>query len=138
MTDLARLALVVAGGGAGAGLRFLVGLRVPAALYPWHTLGINTVGSFALGVLAGACRDRPGWYALLGVGVCGGFTTFSTFSLETLTLLDEGRCGPKAGRLCTGVGGRRAGRAAGSGCGWRRGGPFDVGLVPSLRGPPSG
>ncbi len=97
MTDLTRLSLVVVGGGAGAGLRFLVGLRVPAAVYPWHTLGINAVGSFALGVLAGAGRDRPGWYALLGVGVCGGFTTFSTFSLETLTLLDEGRGWTAAG-----------------------------------------
>ena len=97
MTDLARLGLVVLGGGIGAGLRFLVGLRVPVHSYPWHTLGINTAGSFALGLLAGTCRDRPGWYALLGVGVCGGFTTFSTFSLETLTLLDEGRTARAAG-----------------------------------------
>ena len=97
MTDATRLALVVVGGGAGAGLRFLVGLRVPVAAYPWHTLGINAVGSFVLGLLAVWCRDRPGWYALLGIGVCGGFTTFSTFSLETLTLLDEGRTGRAAG-----------------------------------------
>lgn len=98
MTDLARLGLVVVGGGAGAGLRFLVGLRVPVHVYPWHTLGINAIGSFALGLLAGCfTTPRSGGYALLGIGVCGGFTTFSTFSLETLTLLDEGRTARAAG-----------------------------------------
>jgi CrcB protein len=109
MSDLLRLALVVVGGGAGAGLRFLVGLRVPVALYPWHTLGINAAGSFALGLLAGACRDRPGWYALLGVGACGGFTTFSTFSLETLTLWDEGRGAKAAGYVAGSVAAALAG-----------------------------
>lgn len=103
MTDSTRLALVVVGGGTGAGLRFLVGLRIPVHIYPWHTLGINTVGSFVLGLLAVWCRDRTGWYALLGIGLCGGFTTFSTFSLETLTLLDEGRSGRAVGYVAGSV-----------------------------------
>ena len=88
-------ALVFLGGGAGAVLRFAVGRWLIgyewAKHFPWGTFGINVVGSFVLGVVATACADRPGWRALLGVGVCGGFTTFSTFSVETLDLLREER-----------------------------------------------
>jgi CrcB protein len=92
-----RAALVGLGGGAGAVARFAVGRLLANPEFPWHTLGINAAGSFALGVLAVACRDRPGWYLLLGVGVCGGFTTFSTFSVEALDLLAKNRPGAAAG-----------------------------------------
>ena len=82
-------ALVFFGGGAGAVCRFLIGrwLAVPGG-FPWATFGINVAGSFFLGLLAVLCKDRPGLLALLGAGFCGGFTTFSTFSLETLRMLE--------------------------------------------------
>ena len=89
--------VVVLGGGAGALARYAVGhwasARYPQALldFPWHTFGINVLGSFVLGLVAVWCRDRPTWFLLLGTGFCGGFTTFSTFSVELLTLLEKDR-----------------------------------------------
>ena len=82
-------ALVFLGGGAGAVFRFALGrwFAVPTG-FPWVTFAINVLGSFVLGLLVVLCKDRPGWLALLGVGVCGGFTTFSTFSVETLHLIE--------------------------------------------------
>ena len=68
----------------------MVGFEV-VQVFPWHTFGINVVGSFVLGLVVVWCKDHPTWYLLLGTGVCGGFTTFSTFSLETLTLLEKDR-----------------------------------------------
>lgn len=93
----AHAALVFLGGGAGAVLRYLVGRWLASPHFPWHTLGINVAGSFALGLLAGWHRDRLGVFALLGTGLCGGFTTFSTFSLETLLLMERGRPWAAAG-----------------------------------------
>ena len=59
-------------------LRYLVGLAVPSALFPWATLGVNVAGSFAIG-LFGALAARFGWSEgvrlALTVGLCGGFTT---------------------------------------------------------------
>ena len=86
---------VVVGGGVGAWVRYAIGRSVVGfevvQVFPWHTFGINVVGSFVLGLVAVWCKDHPTWYLLLGTGVCGGFTTFSTFSLETLTLLEKDR-----------------------------------------------
>ena len=88
---------VMIGGGFGAWVRFAIGRIVTrdeiVAVFPWHTFGINVLGSFILGLVAVWCKDRPTWYLLLGTGVCGGFTTFSTFSLETLTLIEKDRLG---------------------------------------------
>ena len=66
---------------------------------PWGTLAVNTAGSFLIGLLASAAfaDGRPLLHAgarqFLTVGVLGGFTTFSAFSLETLTLLQHGAWG---------------------------------------------
>jgi CrcB protein len=96
-TPLYQSLLVFAGGGAGAVLRFWAGEWVRqfdwGRHFPWATLGVNVLGSFVLGLIAAAfaADDRSGWRPLLGVGVCGGFTTFSTFSVETLKLIDEQR-----------------------------------------------
>ena len=93
-TPLEALA-VFAGGGAGAVARFAVGRAVvpllPVVGFPWHTFAINVLGSFALGIVAATCRDRPAWQLFLGVGICGGFTTFSTFSVETLSMIERDR-----------------------------------------------
>lgn len=117
---IAKLAMVAAGGAIGAVLRLLaVSLAARAAPgFPWGTLVVNVVGSFAMGLLAVWLMERaPGaWgrYApFLMTGVLGGFTTFSAFSLDTLTLLERGRmaeaAGYVAGSVTLSVGGLWAG-----------------------------
>ncbi|KAA9007708.1 fluoride efflux transporter CrcB [Paenibacillus spiritus] len=88
------------GGVIGAACRYglggWIGRRFGNA-FPWGTLFINILGSFILGVLAGAGDLIPrGWYLTAGTGFCGGFTTFSTFGYETVTLLENGRYGRAA------------------------------------------
>ena len=82
------------GGFIGSILRYLVGLLAPASSFPWTTLAINVVGSFALAVIAGmvlrGVLPDSELSLLLRVGLCGGFTTFSTFSVETVSLASEG------------------------------------------------
>lgn len=95
---------VALGGGCGSWLRFLTGRAVSGAIgpvaagaFPWATLAINVAGSFAMGLLAGwLARHGQGgeqWRLLLGVGVLGGFTTFSAFSLEIANLAQRGAFG---------------------------------------------
>ena len=87
--------LLLIGGGVGANLRYWLGIAFQSrgwtADFPWHTFAINVVGSLVLGFLTVACKDRPAALLLLGTGVCGGFTTFSTFSIETVNLLEKER-----------------------------------------------
>ncbi|MDR0626429.1 MAG: CrcB family protein [Bifidobacteriaceae bacterium] len=85
-----QFALVAAGGAAGTLARW--GLSVAAypgsAAWPWVTFAINLAGSFALGFLYGWTTRRGDvrWRLLLGVGLLGGFTTYSAFSVEVITL----------------------------------------------------
>jgi fluoride exporter len=101
---LSHSALVALGGASGAWLRFVVGkawLRgigpIAASAFPWATLSVNLLGSFAMGLLAGwLARHGQGGEEtrlLLGVGVLGGFTTFSAFSLELVNLAQRGQPG---------------------------------------------
>lgn len=88
---------VGAGGFVGAVARYLCGLAAPQAAFPYATLAINVCGSFALAafaalVLGGAIADER-LSLFLRVGLCGGFTTFSTFSVEAMQLAQQGRPG---------------------------------------------
>ena len=90
--------LAIAGGGAlGALGRFWVSTGVYRLLgreFPWGTLAVNTLGSFLMGMLFVLFVERlaagPEIRAALLVGFLGAFTTFSTFSMETLALIEEG------------------------------------------------
>ncbi|HEU0100206.1 MAG TPA: fluoride efflux transporter CrcB [Allosphingosinicella sp.] len=98
-----NLLLVMIGGAAGAGLRWEFGRLALARFgpgFPWGTLGVNLIGGLLIGVLAGAMigpgsADRPLWL-LLAVGLLGGFTTFSAFSLDLFAMLERGRAGAAA------------------------------------------
>lgn len=84
---------VFLGAMAGAPLRYLTDRAVQSrhdSVFPWGTLTVNVVGCLILGGLAGAGHALSGpVLAVLGTGFCGGLTTYSTFSYETLRLLDE-------------------------------------------------
>ena len=93
----ADVAGVVIGAGIGGGLRYVLGGWMAerwGASFPWHTLVINVSGAFLLGVLMAVTVERnllPGsMRLLLGVGVLGGFTTFSTLSYESIALVEQG------------------------------------------------
>lgn len=86
--------LVALAGAAGAVLRYRIGIAVGAKSFPWATLGINLSGSFLLAlVLAGpvATRWSSATSVALSVGLLGAYTTFSTFSYETVELLRSER-----------------------------------------------
>jgi fluoride exporter len=96
------LIFVMGGGAAGAGARYLVGNAAFARLgpdYPWGTLGVNLIGGLLMGLLAGYLARHGGESArlLLGVGLLGGFTTFSAFSLETWRMIEGGAYGMALG-----------------------------------------
>lgn len=102
--------LVAAGGAAGSWLRFCVGRvwvgaigPVRASAFPWSTLTVNVAGSLAMGLLVGwLARFGPQGEAprlLLAVGVLGGFTTFSSFSLEVVSLMQRAQPGLAAAYL---------------------------------------
>jgi len=91
--------LVMTGGAIGAALRYQLGrasLRVMGPGYPWGTLAANVLGGFLMGALIGWLAVRyQGQHSeqirlLLAVGVLGGFTTFSAFSLETMLMFERG------------------------------------------------
>lgn len=91
---------VGAGGFIGTVLRYLIGLipYEPSNGFPIKTFCINIIGSFVIGMIAAIAARRscdPRLVLFLKVGICGGFTTFSSFALETGGLIEKG-CTPMA------------------------------------------
>lgn len=87
---------IAAGGAIGALMRFWVSNAVYALAgrnFPWGTLAVNVIGSLAMGFLYVLMIERlssaPEWRGFLLVGLLGAFTTFSTFSIETLNLMQQ-------------------------------------------------
>ncbi|MCA9510673.1 MAG: CrcB family protein [Myxococcota bacterium] len=119
---LAMWLAIFAGGGLGACLRVAVALAVDAraaAVFPWGLFAVNTIGCFAIGVFA-TLADEHGWLgptlrAFAVAGVLGGFTTFSSFGLDTLRLALDGRaalaCANAVGSVAAAIAGVAAGVA---------------------------
>ena len=112
LSSVPPLILVACGGAFGACLRYLVGrwaLVTLGAGLPFGTWTVNIAGSFAMGLLAGWLTriDAGGedLRLLLGVGVLGGFTTFSAFSLEVFTMINRNEIGLAAAYAVSSVAG---------------------------------
>lgn len=109
------VALVALGGALGALARFAVSTALPRFVFPWHTLAINLVGSFALGFLFLDHGMAHPWRLAVAVGFLGAFTTLSTYSAETIDLWRSHRVGlAVANMAANGLGGPLAALA-----GWR-------------------
>jgi CrcB protein len=86
--------LLTVGGALGTNARYWLSVWIHdqrwTEQFPLATFVINVSGSLLLGLLVVPFQNRlPGWWILLGVGFCGGYTTFSTFALETVTLIHD-------------------------------------------------
>lgn len=108
---------VMAGGAIGAALRYAAGaLMAGRSGWPWGTFAVNLAGGFAMGLLAalvlrGSVSDSMRLFA--GVGILGGFTTFSAFSLESFEMIERGQWGLASGYAATSVAGSVAALALG-------------------------
>lgn len=99
-----HILLVALGGGLGAALRHLANvgaLRLFGPNFPWVTMGINILGSFAMGVFVELLVRRAGGSnelrLFIATGILGGFTTFSAFSLDFAVLFERGAVGQALG-----------------------------------------
>ena len=104
MNPFVQSGLVALGAAVGANMRYWIGYLAKASTqpWPWPTMLINILGSIILGVFAAASIERgwgDGWKLLIAVGLCGGFTTFSTFSFETVDLILQKNYGVAGGYM---------------------------------------
>src|SRR5215475_15484607 len=100
MDDVIRYFWVLLGGALGTGARYwLSGVvaRLFGETFPWGTLLVNVSGSFVIGLFATLTGSEGRWLApasfrqFFMIGICGGYTTFSSFSLQTLNLAEDGQ-----------------------------------------------
>ncbi|WP_231420227.1 fluoride efflux transporter CrcB [Sphingomonas sp. Leaf205] len=103
------LLYVMVGGAVGSGARYLTGRAMLSLLgpdYPFGTLAVNVIGGLLMGVLVGVLARNTAsetWRLLLGLGVLGGFTTFSAFSLDVVTMIERGAIGVALGYVLVSV-----------------------------------
>ncbi len=107
MSSLPALVWIALGGAAGSVARAMVALSLPAR-FPWATLFVNVLGSLLIGWLMARLGPIEGGTAaslrsLLIAGFCGGFTTFSTFSWQTLEQMQKGQWGAAAANVLLSV-----------------------------------
>ena len=104
-----NIAVVGAGSFIGGAARYLVSLVMKGVGkgFPWATLAVNLAGCFLIGLLwdlfSRTASESSDWALFLTVGLCGGFTTFSTFSKESLMLLQSGNIWGFAGYIALSV-----------------------------------
>lgn len=108
MPGVAECACVALGGAAGACLRFAAGeaaAKLRCSGFPVATLAVNIAGSLLLGASAGllACGAHPAFAAGIMKGFCGALTTFSTFSMDTARLMEQGRAAAAASNVLLNV-----------------------------------
>lgn len=102
------LAQVAIGGALGASGRYLTNVTMARLLgqgFPWGTLTVNILGSFLMGLLVEILAKKGGMHAapFLMTGLLGGFTTFSAFSLDALTIYERGQVSLAAGYVLASV-----------------------------------
>jgi len=99
MEEVFEWNVLIVGLGGAIGAMMLYGITLLFSALHWSanigTCLINIIGSFCMVLLVSSCSQNP-WLLMATIGICGGFTTFSTFSMQSVTLLQQGKYGSAA------------------------------------------